>query len=94
MALHVSHPPAFPSFALVTVGGPRSEESDRNTTPRGRREARGGGETSTEWCESECGGLKKSIKIVSFLTLNSVKGETELRGEEMPRSDEDAVEKE
>lgn len=40
------------------------------------------------------GGLEKSIKIVSFLTLNSVKGQTELRGEEMPHSDEDAVEKE
>lgn len=40
------------------------------------------------------GGLKKSIKIVSFLTLNSVKEVPKLCGGEMSNSDEDAVETE
>lgn len=49
----------------VSVGGPRAEESERNTTPRGRREARGGGERERAAVSGVrvSGGLKeKSVK--------------------------------
>lgn len=59
------------------MGGPRSEESERNTTPRGLREARGEERLVLNGVRVS-GGLKKSIKIVSSLTLKSAKEETKL----------------
>lgn len=65
---HVTPPPP-PYRPVVTVGGHRSEESERNTTPRERREARGEERPSWmvwEWVKD----LKKSIKIVpSYVCL-------------------------
>lgn len=60
--------PPSPHRPVVTVGGHRSEKSERNTTPRGRREARGRRESWMvwEWVED----LKKSIKVVpSYICL-------------------------
>lgn len=68
---HVSPPPLLSLRPLspVSVGGPRAEASERNTTPRGRREARGGGESRSEWRECEWRTEKKSVKKESFVSI-------------------------
>lgn len=89
MTRHVSPP----SFSVVTVGGPRSEESERNTTPRGRREARGEESLVLNGVRVS-GGLKKVCKDSFSLASISVKEVTKLCGGEMSNSDEDAFETE
>lgn len=53
LATFAPPPSSLPPRPPSVWAGPAKEENERNTTLRGRREARGEERVSAEWCESE-----------------------------------------